>query len=427
MKTVLISVPLGHYARNLLRTGLLDHLSASGTEVVIATPAYQEPSFVTEFSQNGLGHKVHFAPLYPIREEKRLWERILWKGYITVMPHRGLFLPLMTLNHRLYSGLEPRRYDAFFESYKPELLVTASPGFHSARDIPLIREAQNRKIRTLCAVFGWDNLTTKGIFPTRPDFLAVWNERMVEEAVRIHHYSRDHVFIVGPTAFDIYQDPAIYLSKEMFCGKLRLDPQKKMITVTTASAAVFDDRYILRMLLRFAKNGLFKHPAQILCRVHPQDQRDLYQEFEGNEYIHLDYPGRYSNFLKWDPDREEMVHLANTLRHSDVVINIASTTTIEAALLNRPVINIGFCEEDPHRFESRIKRDHYGKHYRHILEQGGVWHVQSESELLRAVNTYLKDPSLHGEERGRMAEDLCYRLDGKATERLATLMERLVR
>ncbi|MBI4436388.1 MAG: CDP-glycerol glycerophosphotransferase family protein [Candidatus Omnitrophica bacterium] len=424
MKTILISIPVGYYARNLLRTGMPGLLLAPDPDLqlILTTPAYQDPDFIGEFSNHG---RIFTSPLYDVRPTHNGWERVLWKGCIASMKNRSVFLPLMRLNHLCYRYLSPRRYTSLFKTWKPVLLITASPGFHSQKDIPLIREAQDHGVKTLCAVFSWDNLTTNGIFPTRPDYLAVWNELMKEEAITIHHYDPEKIFIVGPTAFDIYQDPSVYLPRETFCKKLGLDPKKKIVTLTTAPPAVFDHRYLVQMLLRFARKGLFRHPVQLLCRVHPLDQKDLYKEFEGNPLIHFDYPGRYSGLIKWDPDRGEMIHLANTLKQSDVIVNIASTITIESAIVDTPVINVGFSTVQERHFQKKIFRDHYEQHYHHVLESGGAWNVRSEEELLEALNTYLEDPSRDREARRKMAEKLCYRLDGKSSERLAGLIRRL--
>ena len=425
MRNIVISIPVGFYARSLLRTGIPDRLLAKDPDlrILLTTPAYQDPAFIEEFSNHG---RVQLHPLYDVKTQHNLWERMLWKSCILSMKHRPIFLPLMRFNHLCYRFFSPKRYGSFFDQWHPSLLITASPGFHSQKDIPLIREAQDRGIKTLCAVFSWDNLTTNGIFPTRPDYLAVWNARMKEEAVGIHHYPPEKVFVVGPTGFDLYQDKTIYLSRESFCERLGLDPRKKIITLTTAPPSVFDHRYLVELLLRFVRNHSVVFPATILCRVHPHDQRDLYREFEKDPLVRLDYPGRFSKFIRWDPDRAETVHLANTLKHSDVIVNIASTITIESALLDTPVINVAFSTDaTKQQFERQILRNHYGQHFHHILECGGAWNARNEAALLEAINAYLEDPARDREGRRRMAEQLCYRLDGQASDRLAALVHRL--
>ena len=421
MKSIAISIPLGYYARNLLRTGIPEKLLSAdpGLQILLTTPAHEDPLFLREFSNHG---RIHTHPLYEVRTTHNTWERMLWKSCILSMSHRPIFLPLMRLNHLFYRLFSSKRYGSLFERWKPSLLLTASPGFHSQKDIPMIREAQDHGVKTLCAVFSWDNLTTNGIFPTRPEYLAVWNPLMKEEAVQIHHYDPKKVFVVGPTAFDIYQNRQIYLSRDEFCRRTGLDPAKKIVTITTAPPSVLDHRYLVRIMLEAVRRGAFKEPVQLFCRIHPLDRQDLYKEFEGDSLVRFDHPGHYSKFIKWNPDRDEMVHLANTLKQSDVVINVASTITIESAIVDTPVINVGFSTVQQKHFEEIIRRAHYERHFRHILDCGGASNVRNEEELAASVNAYLKDPSRDREARRKMAETLCGRLDGQASARLASLI-----
>ena len=51
--------------------------------------------------------------------------------------------------------------------------------------------------------------------------------------------------------------------------------------------------------------------------------------------------------LAIDITADNQRHLANTMRHSDVVVNVASTMAIEAAIFDTPVVNISFDGETP--------------------------------------------------------------------------------
>ena len=54
-----------------------------------------------------------------------------------------------------------------------------------------------------------------------------------------------------------------------------------------------------------------------------------------------------------DPSRDNRLHLANTLKHSDVIVNVASTIAIEAAIMDTPVVNIAFDGHDESRSWTR--------------------------------------------------------------------------
>jgi len=421
-RRVVFSIPLGYYARTLLRSGVLDRLlETPATSVLILTPAHQEAAFTEEFGHDG---RVSFGSLHPGPDRLPLWERAFWKVAWALRERRALFLPLMAAHARIHLVTDRCRYAECFESFRPTLVVTGSPGYHSARDIPVIRDARRYGVATLCVVYSWDNLLTNmnGLMPTRPDWLAVWNERMQREAITMHHYPPERVAVVGPPHFDIYQDRRIYLNRRTFCEKLGLDPTRALITVAASHNAMLDQSFVLEALTRSLRAERLARPAQILWRAHPLDRTDFYRRHAGRADVVFDCTLRRSEMLKWDPDRAEMVHLANILYHSDVVVNVASTITIEAAILDRPVVNVAWSPIQPDRFQQEIVVGHYQKHYAYVLEHRCTFLATSEDDLISSINRYLEDPAIHRRERREMAEEMCYRLDGKAHQRIADLI-----
>jgi hypothetical protein len=440
VKTIVYSIPLGYFARTLLRTGVPQILLRDkDVRIVILSPAYNNPEFVSEFSFN---HRVYFEELLPLSRkyvgrddikpsriggrDPNLAEKILWKICILTwerVKNKKIFLFLMHLNHILYTLFSKRLYDGFFNKYKPDLIITATPGLNSQRDIPLIREAKNRGIKTLCLVYSWDNLSGgKGIIPVRPDYLGVWNELQRKEAIELHYYEPSKVIIVGATQFDIYQDKGIYCSREEFFKKMRLDPAKKLVTIVTASMIRAENSFILDILVDMLRKQRFTTPVQLLCRLHPQDKIKNYSNFLDSNYIVIDCPGKKLKGIGWNPDRTEMIHLANTLKHSDVVVNIASTVTIEASILDIPVVNLGFSSSEPERFKREVMERAWKYHYRYIKERNATFIAGNENDLVDKINRYLIDPSIHRAERNVLAQDLCYKLDGKSYERVANLI-----
>src|SRR5687767_5767851 len=61
---VLLVVPTGHDAANLLRGGVLQALVTAGTSVVIASPFARDDAFVSEFGQSTVSHEL-LEPFQP--------------------------------------------------------------------------------------------------------------------------------------------------------------------------------------------------------------------------------------------------------------------------------------------------------------------------------------------------------------------------
>jgi len=432
MKTVLYSVPLGYFARNLLRTGVIDKLlKREDLRIVLLTPAYKDEDFIKEFS---FSDRILFERLFQADDLSNIWERVLWKLlYISGLQWRNrlMFFPLTELSQFYYRNFKPRFYDRIFSEYRPDLVITASPGNTSPLDAPVIREAQRWGIKILCLVHSWDNIAgMKGIMPTRPDEMGVWNELQKQEAIDLHFYNPEKIHIVGPPHFDIYQDDSIFLSREDFCSQLNLNPERKIVTVVIASTSATENTYILDILLEAFKRQAFVAPVQLLCRLHPrispEENRKTYKKYIDDPHICVDIPHSYSKTIKWNPDRSEMVHLANTIKHTDIVVNIASTVTIEAAILDKPVVNLAFSLSEPEKFRQFIINNSWKYHFSYVIERRCSYFAKSPEDLIGYVNEYLLHPKIHREGRKRLAEDLCYKLDGKATDRTADLICNLV-
>lgn len=417
MKTIFISVPNGYYARNILVMDVIGDLLSRKFRIVILSPAYQEDMFVSSFP---IDPSLFFVDEFEYHRNgaDNLTVRLLKKICCTFENNRAVFLPSMSL---LWKLKPTHLYSELFNRYKPDLVITFTCGVND-RDIPLIREAKRNNIRSVCIVHSWDNLRSKGIFLARTDKLAVWNELMKDEAIHFHHYKAEDVFITGPIHFDVYQDPSIYISRDEFFSKLGLDKNKSLVTVSAMSYEHRDNAVLVRLIEEGIKKREFVEPLQILFRPHPLTQVKQAQELkklEEKHQIKVDCRAgsKFSPTIKWIPTREDMIHLANTIKHSDVMVNVASTLTLEAAILDTPVVNIGFCPHESRFFRNATEVWPYA-HYKHVLDRKGAAWVKSPKELIDSINQYLKDPSTDRVGRQKIARDICYKQDGQAHVRI---------
>ncbi|MDP3727754.1 MAG: hypothetical protein Q8R35_03925, partial [bacterium] len=58
-------------------------------------------------------------------------------------------------------------------------------------------------------------------------------------------------------------------------------------------------------------------------------------------------------------------------------------------------------------------------HYAKAVATGAIRLARSQEELIAAINAYLADPALDREKRERLIRMQCWRVDGKAGERIA--------
>jgi CDP-glycerol glycerophosphotransferase (TagB/SpsB family) len=182
---------------------------------------------------------------------------------------------------------------------------------------------------------------------------------------------------------------------------------------------------VLRVLVQAMEGGELPN-AQVLVRLHPRDEVDAYKEFANTPHVIIEKPFRdtvkVADGLAIDVMPEHQKHLGDTLRHADVVVNVASTISIEACIFDTPVVNINFDGPDDSPYVKSARRYYSFTHYVNITSRGAVRVATSPGELVRDVAAYLADRSLDTAGRGLVVLDQCQFTDGQSAERVVRLV-----
>jgi CDP-glycerol glycerophosphotransferase (TagB/SpsB family) len=163
--------------------------------------------------------------------------------------------------------------------------------------------------------------------------------------------------------------------------------------------------------------------VQMLVRPHPihdnSQMADLFSRFAPRIVLQQTSEAGTSLTAR-SQDEQQVSEWVNTFRHADVVINLSSTVTVDAAIFDRPVINLDYDPEPGQPNQALVKDvNHLWTHFKPVAESGGVWLANSSKETFQAVRTYLKHPDLHREQRRWIAEYVCGYVDGHCGERMA--------
>ena len=84
-----------------------------------------------------------------------------------------------------------------------------------------------------------------------------------------------------------------------------------------------------------------------------------------------------------------MTHLADLLRYSNVTLNAGSTLTIDSAIMDTPIVNIGFYGLAVEPAEQSVIRIYDFTHYANIVRSGGVRIARSADEMLSLIAAVL--------------------------------------
>ncbi|MGZ4704342.1 MAG: hypothetical protein ACXWCM_05685 [Acidimicrobiales bacterium] len=274
--------------------------------------------------------------------------------------------------------------------------------------LPVVLAARRLGIPTATFVFSWDNLTTKGRMAAPFDHFLVWSDHMAAELRRFYPDApADRVHVVGTPQFDPYAEPDHPSTRAALAARLALDPGRPIVCFTAGDAGTCpDDPYHLSVLLELVRSGLVHGDPQVVLRTAPVDPGD---RFDG---VRRDYPELVDAAPNWShgdgglwhtayPTREDVVALSALTAGADVNVNMASTMSIDFALRDTPVVNIGF---DHHPEDHRAGRYYRFTHYRPVVELGAVRVAGDAAQLAEQVSRYLREPELDRDGRQALVD-----------------------
>ncbi len=454
-KTIFLIVPNQVFISDLLRTKYIEYLSQK-YRLVVFTPFISEETAVKENyfkSPNVIYEKwdltnPRFWNLFKtlrvslVNEFDYLKSIKYWyqrPNYLENRKRRLLrFLgkplaKILTANFftRLEYLLLPRapKFLDYCKRYQPLLMLTSTPGFNPL-EAEFIILAKRAGLPTIAVNATFDNMTMNVKHIRKTDYFIAWNRIIKQEAINIHKFREERVFVSGTPRFDPYftdidaaptavgaslarffggREP----SREEFLRFKGLNPKYKTIFHTTVTKAYpFQKKYI-RDLIKLRGSNQIPY-VNLFIRIHPLDIYENYADFFG-------VPDCCIEKATQSPDREiemtyaDLLNLKYSLKYTDLNINYASTISIEACIFDKPIINIGYLD----RFALAYDFDHY----RPIVEAHAVRVAKTDEELTRFINMYLKNPALDREGRKKIVVDYVGYTDGLAYQRSVDFLE----
>jgi CDP-glycerol glycerophosphotransferase (TagB/SpsB family) len=319
-----------------------------------------------------------------------------------------------------------KMYEYEFKKYKPDLVIVTRVLNYSL-DYPLMRRASKDKVPVISLVSSWDNLTSKAFFPFSLESLVVWNNVLKEEAIDLFDFPKKNIFVSGIPRYDVFFREGNFSKKEEFFKKFNLDLTKKLIVYATGSAttgkSILDPVSPETDIVEFISNEIlkdsFSEPTQLLIRLHPQAKPEEYKKLFNRKDVTLHIPGNKADFQDRLFSSNDDLELAESMKYADVVVNFASTITIDAAVFDTPIVCVNYDHRGARPFKLSPRRTYYFDHYAKLGHTGGFELANSKTELINKIDYSINHPEYLSENRKKIIEQQCVFSDGKSGERVA--------
>ena len=362
------------------------------------------------------------------------WSQVLlpfWKRPFTAAMERGARTIASTRLYDALRRLEAKwlslakwnsEYGPLLDHARPDLILSTNP--FNLHEICMCTLARRNGVPTMGAIVSWDNLCYKGHLWSEHDAYIVWGPSM-EADLRRHlpALTAEQIITTGSPQFDFHKRKDLEWSREEFFQKVGGDPRRPMIVHAANTECHFpDEPAVVAGLWKSIREGAVRGNPQLLIRLHPLDTTSRFEAAKQqcpDLLIQRSISSTNNHRMWFTPDLDDLALLSNTLRHSDVTVNFASSMTLDAAILDRPVVNVAFSTSPGERRCRRIPYGHLSAHYRRVAESGAVKIAYSMEELVRWINRYLADPSHEREERRALVDSICGPVDGGSIRRIA--------
>lgn len=450
-----LGLPMAISVRDIVYSSVLPTLREAPVDIHVFTLAEDDPTLVEKLrGENVFIHRLR-------RMENRLFlvvENLILKVFVLILSlesatgrimvsgtlrrnplARLARLALSALGRRgrqalkrggrgVITRIAPNLYRDLLQRHPPDMVVGTKVLTLSSRlafedpylDRYLVLSAASQGVPTAIVVASWDNLTSKGFLPANVDRLLVWNETMHREAIELHGLTEDRVVVTGAPQHDVYAR-APHAEREGFLESLGLRADRPLLVYATQTEGTVPDEPRLVERIHRALRDHLGRDFQLLIRAHQMDRGERYAALARHEDVHVTTAGSRAlgAYVDRDFGMDGLVTLADTLAHADVVMNVASSISIDAAAVGTPVVCVMFDAEDGRPYGKSVRRYYDYTHQANVARSGGVRLASSPEALVEAVREYLDAPGTDGAGRERLVREQCFRLDGGSGRRVA--------
>jgi len=220
------------------------------------------------------------------------------------------------------------------------------------------------------------------------DYIAVWSKGVKNMLLKCG-IPKERIFITGNPYFDKFPKLRKRMEQKDKFGK-----KIKILVITFPSSPYNSEKYILTILDGIAKGNII---FNIVIKIHPSESLKYYKQLLSN-YKNLGVKVvKRGNIIKY-------------LLNSDIVISSSSTVTLEAFILEKPLICLNTI----------------GKRYAPPLDGKSIPIVKNTDELVTRINNIFRNI----EEENTMTCILNNHiglLDGKSSVRIISLINELIK
>lgn len=215
--------------------------------------------------------------------------------------------------------------------------------------LPIVEAAKLAGIRTIAAIFSWDNLP-KARLTVKANEFVVWSPYMKQEFLEYYpEIDSKQIKVLGSPQFEYYDDVSFQMTRLDFANHNGLDISKKWICFSgdDVLTSPFDPNYLMD-LCKVIQDRSDGNKYQILVRPAPADTSNRFlpiaEAYPFVKIANLTWfkAAEKDNWIKRFPLKEDIILLTSTVLHCEAVVNVGSTMALDFFNLKKPAFYINY-------------------------------------------------------------------------------------
>ena len=263
---------------------------------------------------------------------KPLWKiplRVLFRLYRAsrIIPQR-FFLSLFVKNKFIRNKLNDKiNHNPILEdkikNINPDLIIIPNSGFDKLFFQTLVA-AKNNKVNLFTIIDNWDNLSTKSVLPSLPNYVGVWGEQTKKHAIEIQNFKSYQCKIIGSSRYEEY----FKLRNESL--KSNFDFEYILFLGTSWH---WNEEEVLLYLDEMISSTKFKKKFKIVYRPHPWRQGQKIAPIKLKNIIYD--PEMLKIINKEIHNQPDLNYYPSLIKNSLFVMGGPQTMMIETVIFNK--------------------------------------------------------------------------------------------
>ena len=261
--------------------------------------------------------------------------------------------------------------EAYLREQAPDIVLLTPLVDLGSPQLDAFEAARRLGLRTALCVGSWDHLSSKALLRSVPELVLVWNKVQRQEAIDMHGVPSSRIAVTGAQAYDHWFGWKPSRSREEFCTRVGLPPERPFILYVcsslfrgTADEAVFVEKWI-RHIRESGDPALSR--AGILIRPHPSRLSE-WDDVDLSQHDDVAFWGAHPI------DDTSRADYFDSMHYASMVVGLNTSAFLEAGVLGKSVFTVLLPKYSRNNQEGTI-------HFHYLLNvKGGLLHVARSFE-----------------------------------------------